>query len=133
MKTEIIRDGLGNELKLRDMLGKNVYAGDILIELGRGSFSTKKTGNLYSLMLWEIPFYYDGHGYKYNMEGEKYIFAWASVSNSLKVDISLLPEGFEYSFRNGVSEFNTTIEKGSLVELIENSDWEEYKINNLRG
>lgn len=115
-----------------DLLGNEIKTGDILLELGGGGCRTISdevpTIQIYFMNLWEMPEGFDGHGYNYTKIGEKYKFAWASVGQSIKIDMSVMPEGFEYSFYHGMDKIMSTIKNGSIIELIENSNWEKYKI-----
>ena len=42
--------------------------------------------------------------------------------------MSIMPEGFEYSFKHGMSDLSSKIQEGTLLELIENSDWREHEV-----
>jgi len=114
-------------MKNIDLLGNEIKTGDVMLELGRGGgcYEGKK---YYSLKLWEMPEIFDGHAYCYSIDGSKHTFAWAHVGNSIKVDMSLMPEGFEYSFKHGMSDFDTKIESGTLQDLIKNSNWKDNEI-----
>ena len=112
----------------KDMLGNSVKTGDILLELGRGCGNDGKGNRTFSLKLWQKPSSNDGSGYEYEIDGTKSKYWWASVSESIKVDMKLMPNGFEYSFLHGMSDLETTIENGTLLELINNSDWEDCKV-----
>lgn len=111
-----------------DLLGNEIKPGDILLELGRGRGSLNGSDYKYHLKLWEMPEIYDGHAYYYSIDGTKHIFAWANVGNAIKVDMSLMPEGFEFSFKHGMSDIASKIEKGTVFELIENSNWKQHAV-----
>jgi len=113
--------------KNTDLLGNEIKAGDILLELGRGG-GNMGGGKFYCMKLWEMPESYDGHAYYYSIDGSRGTFAWAHVGSALKIDMSLMPDGFEYSFKHGMSDFNSKIEYGTLTELIENSDWKNHEV-----
>lgn len=117
---------LGEEIK--DIMGNKVKAGDILLELGRGWGSLSGSDYKYHLTLWEMPETFDGHAYYYSIDGTKHIFAWAHVRNAIKVDMSLMPDGFEFSFKHGMSDISSKIEQGTLLELIENSNWKQHEV-----
>jgi len=110
-----------------DLLGNKVKTGDVLIELGRGG-GWNGEQRYYSLKIWQKPSSNDGSGFEYGIGGKKNRYWWAFVRNSIKVDMSLMPDGFEYSFKHGMSDISTTIEDGTLQELIENSNWEDHEI-----
>ena len=112
---------------MKDLLGNEVKPGDVMLELGRGGGSCNGS-RTYNLKLWEMPEIYDGHAYYYSIDESVRTFAWASVGHSIKVDMSLMPDGFEYSFKHGMSDITTKIEYGTLQELIENSDWKQREI-----
>ena len=111
-----------------DLLGNEVNTGDIMLELGRGFGCLNGSDYKYTLKLWEMPDNFDGHAYYYSIDGSKHTFAWAHVGSSIKVDMSLMPDGFEYSFKHGMSDFSTKIESGTLQEIIENSNWKEREV-----
>ena len=111
-----------------DLLGNEVKTGDVLLELGRGWGSLIGSDYKYHLKLWEMPERFDGHAYEYSIDGTKHIFAWAYAGNAVKVDMSLMPDGFEYSFKHGMSDISSKIETGPLLEIIENSDWKEHEV-----
>jgi len=111
-----------------DLLGNEVKSGDVLLELGRGWGCLSGRDYVYSMKLWEMPDNFDGHAYRYSIDGGKHIFAWAHVGNAVKVDMSIMPEGFEYSFKHGMSDLSSKIQEGTLLELIENSDWREHEV-----
>jgi hypothetical protein len=113
---------------MKDLLGNEVKTGDILLELGRGWGSLSGSDYIYHLKLWEMPERFDGHAYCYSIDGTKHIFAWARVGNAVKVDMSLMPDGFEFSFKHGMSDISSKIEQGTLLELIENSDWKQHEV-----
>jgi hypothetical protein len=110
-----------------DLLGNEVKTGDILIELGRGcEYDGEK--RYYSLKIWQKPSSNDGSGFEYDIDGKKSKYWWASVRSSIKVNMDLMPDGFEYSFKHGMSDISTTIEKGTIHELIENSNWKDNEV-----
>lgn len=113
---------------MKDLLGNEVTTGDILLEISGGYGSLDGSAYRYHVTLWEMPERYDGHGYHYSIDGTKHIFAWASVGSSIKVDMSLMPEGFEYSFKHGMSDIYTKIKNDVLLEIIENSDWKNHEV-----
>lgn len=114
-------------MKNIDLLGNEIKAGDVLLELGRGGGWNGEERH-HSLKLWEMPEVFDGHAYYYSIDGSKNTFAWAHVGNAIKVDMELMPDGFEYSFKHGMSDFNTKIENGTLNEIIESSNWKIYEV-----
>lgn len=107
---------------LKDILGNEVYPGDVLLEYGCGGTSFDGQQK-YAIKLWEMIYPFDGHGFNYNIDGSKYKFAWCSVKQSIKVDFDQFAPVFKYSFYHGMSKLYTTIERGTLKELIDNSDW----------
>lgn len=113
---------------MKDLLGNKVKTGDILLELGRGFGSLGVSDYKYSLKIWEMPEKFDGHAYCYSIDGTKHIFAWAHIESAVKLDMSLMPEGFEFSFKHGMSDIASKIEQGTLLELIENSDWKQHEV-----
>lgn len=113
--------------KNTDLLGNKVKKGDVLIELGRGNGSDGKN-RYYSLKIWQKPSKNDGSGFEYGINGNKSKYWWASVRNSIKIDMSLMPDGFEYSFKHGMSDIDTTVENGTLQELIDNSNWKDNEV-----
>lgn len=115
-------------MKNIDLLGNEVKTGDVMLELGRGQGSLTGSDYKYHMILWEMPKKFDGHAYEYSIDGSKHIFAWASTKKAIKVDMSTMPEGFEYSFKHGMSNISTKIENGTLVELIENSNWKNSEV-----
>jgi hypothetical protein len=113
---------------MKDLLGNEIKTDDILLELGRGWGSLFGSEYKYHMKIWQKPSDNDGSGYEYNIDGTKYKYWWASVKNSIKIDMSIMPEEFEYSFYHGMSEIASKIEKGTLLEIIENSDWKNYVV-----
>lgn len=107
---------------MKDKLGNEVVAGDVLLETGVG-FGSCEGKRVYFMKLWRKPIENDGSGVIYNIDGYPSVFKWASVKNSIKVDFSLLPDNFEYSFLHGMSDLDCKLKEGSLVDLINNSDW----------
>jgi len=117
---------------MKDILGKEVKPGDILLEVGRGGYGTK----LYFMRLWEMPENYIGHGYEYHITEEKSLFAWTYLDKCFKLDLNILPEEFKFSFYHGMSDISTIIDPGEIpineeaaMELINNSDWKENTIS----
>ena len=104
-----------------------VKEGDVLLEIGRGYEydGEKKT---FAIKLWELPKCDDGSGYEYNIDGKKSQYWWASVSNSYKVNLDIFPKEFRFSFYHGMSGLNTTIENGTVEELINSSNWKDKMI-----
>jgi hypothetical protein len=115
-------------MKHADLLGNEVKTGDVMLELGRGFGSLTGSDYKHHMMLWEIPEKFDGHAYEYSIDGSKHIFAWASIRNAVKVDMSIMPKGFEYSFKHGMSNIDSKIENGTLFEIIENSNWKDHEV-----
>lgn len=113
---------------LRDSLGNKVYPGDVLLEYGRGGMNFSD-GTEYSNVLWEISYPFDGHGLHYDIIGQPHVFAWCSLRQSIKVDFDDLPPEFKYSFYHGMRKLDTTVQKGTLKELIDNSDWKNRIVN----
>lgn len=113
---------------MKDLLGNEVKTGDILLELGRGWGSLSGSDYKYHLKIWQKPSGNDGSGFEYSVDGTKHKYWWASVKNSVKIDMAIMPEGFEYSFKHGMSDIASKIEQGTLLELIENSDWKQHEI-----
>ena len=111
-----------------DLLGNEVKTGDVMLELGRGFGCLNGSDYKYTLKLWEVPKVMDGRGNYYTIDGERTYFYWASIGSAIKVDMSLMPDGFEYSFKHGMSDFSTKIENGTLQELIENSNWKDNEV-----
>lgn len=111
-----------------DLLGNEVKTGDAMLELGRGFGCLNGSGYKYTLKLWEMPDHFDGHAYYYSIDGSKQMFAWADVGSSIKVDMNSMPDGFEYSFKHGMSDFSAKIENGTLQEIIENSNWKDHEV-----
>lgn len=118
---------------MKDLLGNEVVKGDILLELDRGCGSFDKSDYKYHLKLWEKPKSDKGSGFEYNIDGKKHKYWWASVENSIKIDPDLMPDGFIYSFKHGMSEISSKIETGTLIELIENSNWKEHEVKKRRS
>jgi len=115
-----------------DSIGNEIKPGDVLVE-STGGFSFYKSEYKYHLKIWEMPEFSDGFGYHYNYEGIKSIFYWAKPHKSIKIDMSIMPDGFEYSFKHGMCDIYTTIEKGTVLELIENSNWKNYEVRRFIG
>lgn len=109
---------------MKDKLDNKVVTGDVMLEIGRG-FDSASPRN-YFMNLWEVPENYDNcHGFQYNIDGKKYLFAWANLKDSYKVDISLFPKSFKFSFYHGMDHIQTTLEDGEVLDLINKSDWKE--------
>lgn len=115
---------------MKDMLGNKVKTGDVLLELDRGygSFFDDSNKYLYHLKLWQKPSVNDGSGYIYDIDGSKIKYRWASLEKSIKIDMSIMPEGFEYSFKHGMTDIKSKIKQGTLLELIENSNWKDREV-----
>ena len=113
---------------MKDLLGIEVKTGDILLELGRGWGSLSGSDFKYHLKIWQKPSGTDGSGFEYSIDGTKHKYWWASVKNSVKIDMSIMPDGFEFSFKHGMSDIASKIEQGTLLELIENSDWKQHEV-----
>ncbi len=111
-----------------DLLGNEIEAGDVLIELGVGYDSLAGSNYKYLMQIYEYPNITDGRGYEYAIDGRKTPFYWVSVSNSIKIDMELMPKGFEYSFKHGLHSLNCTIKTGTPLELIENSNWKKNEV-----
>ena len=113
---------------MKDALGNKVKTGDILIELGRGG-GYSKGERFYSLRIWQMPASKDGSGFTYDIDGKRRKYWWTIVKNSIKINLDKMPVDFKYSFYHGMCDINTTIEYGTLKELINNSDWKNNKVN----
>jgi hypothetical protein len=113
---------------MKDLLGNEVKTGDILLELGCGWGCLSGSDYKYHLKIWQKPSGADGSGFEYNIDGTKHKYWWASVKNSVKIDMSIMPEGFEFSFKHGMSDIASKIEQGTLLELIENSNWKQHEV-----
>ena len=113
-------------VKYIDLLQNEVQSGDVLLELRMGHY--RGCDYEYPMKLWEMPERFDGHGYLYSIDGSRHLFAWADAGSALKIDMSLMPEGFEYSFKHGMSDVWSKIKEGTLLELIENSNWKNLEI-----
>lgn len=114
---------LGELVCLTDKIGQNVDVGDILVEeCGWGPYT------MYNV--WEMPPCFDGHGIKYNIEGKKYMFAWASAKSATKLDVALLPEEFVFSFHHGMGDINAPniYQKEDIYTIIKFSNWKEKMI-----
>ena len=111
---------------MKDIKGNEVKTGDFMIDM---SNATHYEGcKDYGLTLWEVPEIRDGRGYQYNIMGSKYTYFWAHICQSIKVDISILPEGFLYSFQHGMHRITTTNVDCTQEELISCSDWLDQKV-----
>jgi hypothetical protein len=113
---------------MKDKQGNAIKAGDILIELEDSCGTPDKDGYDYDLKIWEMPSEDDGSGYVYDIDGMKRRYRWASIEESIKIDMSIMPDGFEYSFRYGMSDIACKIEQGTVLELIENSNWKKFEV-----
>lgn len=113
---------------MKDLIGNTVKPGDILLEIGRGGSFGGGTSPSYSMKLWQKPSSNDGSGYIYDIDGTRSKFWWASVHESIKIDMSTMPDGFEYSFKHGMSNLSSSIKNGTINELIETSNWNERRI-----
>lgn len=110
---------------MKDAVGNEVNAGDILLEYNTG----RRPDNYpYSNRLWEMPEYFDGHAYFYTIDGSRHLYAWASIHSSEKIDISSMPDNFEFSFKHGMSDIYSKIEYGTPLEVVENSNWKEHEV-----
>ena len=105
---------------LTDSLGKEVYPGDVLLEYDCGG-----DGQKYRINLWEIIYPFKGYGINYGLDSEPYKLCWFGLKKSIKVDFDQFAPEFKYSFYHGMSKLYTTIKRGTLKELIDNSDWED--------
>jgi hypothetical protein len=114
-------------MKNKDLLGNEVKTGDIMLEIGRGG-GWNNGEQYFTLKLWEVPEILDGRGNYYTTNGDKTYFYWANIKRSIKINMNLMPDGFEFSFKHGLTDFSTKIEYGTLQELIENSNWKKYKV-----
>lgn len=112
---------------MRDLLGNKVKVGDILLELGRG-WSFDDSGFEYHLKIWQKPSGNDDYGFEYSIDGKKHKFWTADVEDSVKIDMSIMPDGFEFSFKHGMSNIASKIEEGTALELIENSNWKQHEV-----
>jgi len=112
----------------KDMTGNEVNTGDILLEIGRGWGNDGKGNETFSIKLWQLPSSTDGSGYQYAIDGRRSKYYWANTQRSLRVDMKQMPEGFEYAFFHGMSDLDTSIEYGTVPELINKSNWEKVKV-----
>jgi len=108
---------------MKDMDGQQVKAGDVLMEFGRGSWYSDGITR-YSITLWEMPEYYDGHGLRYSIDGTKRLYAWAYVGRSVRISEKNTPEGFMFAFYHGMHDFYSMIERGRPEDVIMASEWE---------
>jgi len=107
---------------MKDLNGKQIEPGMVMMEIGRGGKYTDKT-QYYSLKLWEYSNNYNGQGLGYSIDGRKHEWWHASARNSYILNKSEIPEEFIFSFYHGMSDLYTTIKSGTVEELINNSDW----------
>lgn len=113
---------------MKDLNGKQIEPGVIMMEIGRGGgFINGK--QYHFLKLWEFPTNYKGQGLEYNIDGNKHEWWHASARNSYVINKSEMPEEFIFSFYHGMSDLYTTIKSGTVEELISNSDWISRRIH----
>lgn len=111
----------------KDMLGNRVKAGDVLIEVGVDyGFDGEK--DTFGVTVWEMPKRYDGGGISYRIGKIKNKFYYARLEQSIKIDTSAMPEGFIFSFYNGMYEFDSYVNTTDVLEVINNSNWKTFEI-----
>ena len=113
---------------MKDVDGNDVFTGDVVLEI-RGCGYDKDIGRYTSAKLWKIPSKRDGSGYTYTSDGKRTWFKWADYKKAKKVDFSLMPEGFEYSFLHGMSDIDFTGDFSgcSVADIVARSDWEKNR------
>ena len=113
---------------MKDMIGNDVFPKDVLLELRLGGGWDGKI-RTYPLKIWEMPENkFDGHAYAYNINGSRYEYAWAYLQSAVKLNQEEMPDGFMFSFYHGMSDLETTLEKGELLDIIESSNWHRKMI-----
>ncbi len=115
-------------MKNIDLSGNEVKTGDIMLEPNKGFGYLHGSEYIYPLRLWEVPEIKDGRGHYYSIEGKKTYYMWVNIGSAIKVDMSLMPTGFEYSFKHGMRDFATKIEYGTVLDLIESSNWKDCEV-----
>ena len=102
--------------------------GDIIAHISGGCGFDGKFADTYTIF--EVPEKSkaeEGFAMRYRLDGKSYLYKWAHYENSFILDPEKLPEGFLYSFRNGLEDFSVHCEhKGKdIYELIDLSDWKK--------
>lgn len=115
---------------MKDMFGTKLKEGDVLLEIGRGGGGNFGSDDRYYIMkLWEMMTPFDGHAFVYDIDGSKSKFAWASLNKSCKINFDDFPPEFKYSFYHGMSHLESSIDSGTILQLIEKSDWKNRAIS----
>jgi hypothetical protein len=109
---------------MEDSLGNKVKRGDILLAPARGMRGGEYK---HTMVLWGFTGDNDGRGYYYDIFGVKNKFAWVFLEESIKVPSDIMPIGFKYAFKHGMMHLNSKIKNGTILELIENSDWKQQR------
>ena len=113
--------------KIYDLLGKQIKRGDVLLQLSCGGGWNINGKPATPITLYECPYIpeFDGHGFIYNILGEKSKMSWVDLSKSLIIDFSIFPKEFKYSFYHGMWRFASTENSGSVENIINSSNWRE--------
>lgn len=108
---------------MKDKNGNKVKPGDILMVQNGGMTYQDKFSPWFEL--WEMPSRYEEQGIRYGLDGKPYEYAYAFLEESVKIVNSELPDRFLYSFYHGMDGFMSTTTEGSVIEIINKSDWKE--------
>jgi len=108
---------------MKDISGKKVKAGDIMLDVTGGGCDNK--GPYRSCSIYEVPRKADGRGIAYHYTGESYEYWWARVEESHKIS-DLVDANFIYSFRHGMHELKSYADwNADIKTLLENLDLEK--------
>ena len=113
------------------MISKNgvrVRTGDLMAEVSGGGMWQGREFS--SICLFEVPKVRDGHGYHYNNDGKRSLFAWASPTSSYTLDVTKLPDGFVFAFKHGLCHIDVDVcfMGSDIHEAIAHSDWKNRAI-----
>jgi len=110
---------------MKDKNGVKVEIGDLMLEVRGSSSSNKKRYT--SVSIYEIPSILDGRGTVYTVKGESTYYKWANPSDSYKLDLDKLPEGFLFAFKHGLHSLNIEDQYMELDihEAISKTDWKK--------
>lgn len=124
----------GEEIKsVRDMNGRQVRRGDILIEASGAKGGAK--GWVQNWRFFEMPKLLNGNGYTYHM-GRRSEFKWADPSKSVVVDDPVVCVWFREQAQCWEASFYSDAKTGTLSEIFEKAEskpWERLAAVEIHG
>jgi hypothetical protein len=113
---------------MKDINGEKLKTGDLMAEAT--GFCNFDMVQCRIVSLWEVPKIKDGRGTVYMHNGKQSYYYWTDPSNSEKLNIDKLPDGFLFAFKHGLQkvEIDKQFMGLEIHEAIKKSDWQKNAI-----